>query len=375
MLTKLDDYPRHQVASTFDHVVSSDYRWFDRYWFCCYDPSGSVALVTGLGVYNNMNVLDGFGCVIHEEKQHCVRVSRQLRPDIDHIGAGPLRYEVLEPLQQFRLVMGDNDYGMGFDLVWRGNFQAHEEGHHFSRRMGRIVEDYRRFDQLGRVTGQIRVAGKTFTNPPEGFFGVRDRSWGIRPGVGGPEPPNGPPQMQGSGWPPNLFLWMAFQFQHCGGYFQLHENAEEVRSYLDGTVRFPQDAGKEAIHIVDVEHEIEFFPGTRRIRNGRVVFKGANGESWDIHARRLCPPWVMEGLGYFAGYNDGLGLGVYRGELLVEGNVYDVSDPQKAVDLNTGKETIPAYREQPAVLECRGERGMAHFPCAVFGPYPRYGFK
>ena len=38
------------------------------------------------------------------------------------------------------------------------------------------------------------------------------------------------------------------------------------------------------------------------------------------------------GLGYFGGYEDRQGLGVYRGELLVEGNQYDISDPQEAVD-------------------------------------------
>ncbi|MBI4300325.1 MAG: hypothetical protein HY677_04245 [Chloroflexi bacterium] len=62
MLDKLDDWPRHQIASAFDHVANGDYRWFDCYWFCACDPSGSVALVTGIGVYNNMNVLDAQAC-------------------------------------------------------------------------------------------------------------------------------------------------------------------------------------------------------------------------------------------------------------------------------------------------------------------------
>ena len=104
------------------------------------------------------------------------------------------------------------------------------------------------------------------------------------------------------------------------------------------------------------------------------MLKGATGETWGLYVWRLCPPWVMEGLGYFGGFSDGLGLGVYRGELLVEGNAYDISDPQRVVDLTTGMERVPRWREQPAVMECRGEKGMAHFVCRVTGAYPRYGF-
>ena len=59
-LGPLDEFLAHQTSETFDHVGTSDPRFYDRYWFCCYDPAGELAVIIGMGLYNNMNVLDGF---------------------------------------------------------------------------------------------------------------------------------------------------------------------------------------------------------------------------------------------------------------------------------------------------------------------------
>ena len=59
MLTPLDDTLCHQLPTTFDHVWTSDPRWFDRYWFAIYSKDGSVAIQITMGAYRNMNVLDG----------------------------------------------------------------------------------------------------------------------------------------------------------------------------------------------------------------------------------------------------------------------------------------------------------------------------
>ena len=78
MLTSLDDSLWHQLPTTFDHVGTSDPRFFDRYWFAAYAPDGSAAVQITLGVYRNMNVLDGGAVVVHRGKQYNVRVSRSL---------------------------------------------------------------------------------------------------------------------------------------------------------------------------------------------------------------------------------------------------------------------------------------------------------
>ena len=43
MLTSLDDTLWHQLPTKFDHVGTSDPRFFDRYWFALYAPDGSAA--------------------------------------------------------------------------------------------------------------------------------------------------------------------------------------------------------------------------------------------------------------------------------------------------------------------------------------------
>ncbi len=107
MLTKLDEILRHQLPTTFDHVGTSDPRFYDRYWFCAYDPAGELALITGMGLYANMNVMDGFvslmtpkdGSSEHAGRaadQHNFRFSRILRPGIDETAAR-LRPRLIRP--------------------------------------------------------------------------------------------------------------------------------------------------------------------------------------------------------------------------------------------------------------------------------------
>ncbi|HQV57669.1 MAG TPA: hypothetical protein PKV27_06635, partial [Ilumatobacteraceae bacterium] len=75
MLTHLDDSPWHQLPTTFDHVGTSDPRFFDRLWFAASAPDGSGALQFTMGVYQNMNVVDGGFVVIRNGRQHNLRVS------------------------------------------------------------------------------------------------------------------------------------------------------------------------------------------------------------------------------------------------------------------------------------------------------------
>src|SRR5882724_7165966 len=106
MLTALDDSLWHQLPTTFDHVGTSDPRFFDRLWFAASDRQGKAALQFTMGVYQNMNVVDGGVVAIHEGKQYNLRVSRQLRPAYDTV-CGALRIEVVEPLRHLRLHIDD----------------------------------------------------------------------------------------------------------------------------------------------------------------------------------------------------------------------------------------------------------------------------
>ena len=68
-------------------------------------------------LYQNNDVLDGFVCLRHAGRQHNIRLSRRLRPDMDHFGVGPLRIEIVEPMRTLRLVLEDNEFGIACDVT------------------------------------------------------------------------------------------------------------------------------------------------------------------------------------------------------------------------------------------------------------------
>lgn len=373
MLTSLDDTLHHQVATTFDHAGTSDYRFFDRYWFSLFDTAGSAFVVSGMGVYRNMNVLDGFGCATHtaEGRQYNVRVSRELRPDVMTPGAGPLRYEVLVPLERHRLVLAENEFGLSFDLEWEAVAPPHEEGHHFERRDGRVVMDYHRFDQMGRVAGRVTVGGREYRATPETWVGVRDHSWGVRPGVGGVEIATSAGQQPR---PAALFNWLCYRVGNRSTYFAVWDDSAGGRIRLDSSVRTVAGTATEETHLREVEHDLEFYPGTRRVRRAQYRIVYEDGRVSTITVTRVRDPftWVLQGYGY-GGYRDGRGLGAHRGRLLVEGDCWDVSDPAVVGDKDGGRWS-PPFREGPVRVEQDGEVGFGHFAEHLIGAYPRYGF-
>ena len=133
MLTPLDDSPWHQIPDTFDHVGTSDPRFFDRFWFAASDPAGSGTLQFTIGVYQNMNVVDGGFVVIHGGRQHNVRASRRLRPRYE-FDVAPLAIDVVEPMQHLHLSCAPGAHGIAAELDWRAVLEPEEEPQHHGRR-------------------------------------------------------------------------------------------------------------------------------------------------------------------------------------------------------------------------------------------------
>ena len=86
MLTAADEYPYHQIARTFSSVQTSDKHWNDGHYICLCDADGKINLISVVRNYQNNDVIDGFVCIRHEGKQHNIRLSRRLRPDMDSFG-------------------------------------------------------------------------------------------------------------------------------------------------------------------------------------------------------------------------------------------------------------------------------------------------
>jgi hypothetical protein len=361
VLTPADETLAHQIADTFDHVHTSDHRFFDRDWFSANHPEGDVALITGLAAYANMNVVDGFVAVQHGGRQYNVRVSRRLRPVGPEMRVGPLRHEVVVPLTEMRLVLDAGDeHPLGCDLRWTGILPAHEEPHHFLRVDGRAVRDYRRYDQAGEVSGWISIEGAR--HDVDRWWGARDHSWGVRNGVGGWEPPSATKGFPGIGpGETGMFLWLEFATATLGGHVQYVESDGRRVEPLHGFV-WDRPEGTRRAEVVVAEAEVDRHPGTDAYRSVRLRLDTDDGRRYDIDATPLHTAWAYRGTGYNRGFADGGGLGVPRGKFHLEHDVYDVSDPETVRLLPSGEITAAGHREQPARLSVNGEPGFGHFP-------------
>jgi hypothetical protein len=373
VLTKLDETLRHQLPTTFDHVGTSDPRFYDRLWFCCYDPEGSLAVVTSVGLYANMNVMDGFVALMTPRAeggadQHNFRFSRILRPDIDTLAVGPLSVEVLEPFERIRLRVKEGEFPVGLDLEWRAEFPAVEEDHHFSRLRGRVTQDYRRYAQLGRTSGTVALHGKRYEISD--WFAARDHSWGVRTQVAGREPVTGPaefdPEFKGV-----MFYWLPFLTGEFGGHLQLHTDGDRNRTFMEGAIR-RRDGTEKAI--VGVELDFEVHAGTRRWKSAELTLTTEDGERFEVVEEPLLRCFSMDGTGYDWGWNDDQGLGVYRGEYYTEADVYDLSHPENVVRPD-GQVRTPMHRETPTRLTVNGDPGTGHQVLVAVGPMAGYGLK
>jgi hypothetical protein len=349
VLTPLDETPWHQLPTTFDHVGTSDVRFFDRLWFAASDRQGGGALQFTMGVYQNMNVVDGGFVVIDRGRQHNLRVSRQLRPTYDTV-CGPLRIEVLEPLRHIHLTVDPNAGEVHGELDWTATFSAQEERRHFDRSWGRVLENYSRYDQIGELSGWVDIAGARLEL--DSWWACRDHSWGVRERVGVPEPFTGETRARTG----SLFAFLFYSTDTHGGHVQVTGNDEATHLTAEIVDRATGDSTIGERVTVDAT----FVDDRRPRRFDHVTLEVIDNAGavirFDVEANG--PAVAMQGLGY-GGYDDGLGLGVHRGIEHLESEIWDVSQPAEVryPDHTTGR---PVHRIQPVTVRQHGPDGVSH---------------
>lgn len=369
MLTSLDDTLWHQLPTTFDHVGTSDPRFFDRYWFAGYAPDGSAAVQVTMGVYRNMNVLDGGAVVVHRGRQYNVRVSRSLGHEVDTV-CGPLRVRPTVPLQEFRITIDPGEHGVSGELTWCGLLPAAEERPHFARRRGRVTEDYRRFDQIGTLRGTLSVGDERIDVAE--WWSCRDHSWGVRPRMGIKEPVTGPKEDLGKRGFAMAFLF--FATDAAAGHV-LFERRGEDPGYLTGDLA-PRDGTAVVQSVSGTELEVALHEGTRRFSDCTLDATLEDGSAMTFRCAALGPAIAMQGLGYSGGYADRGGLGVWRGEEVLEHDVWDVSHPS-VIEYPDGRTDEHWHRIQPVAVELERagsvSRGQGSMTLILSGRLPWLG--
>lgn len=363
MLTDFDELTCHQTVTTFDHPDTSDRAWTEKLWCNIHDTTGELVLATGLGVYPNRNVLDGFACVnVGNREQTNIRLSRELRPRISELALGPLSYRVEQPFRRIRLALDDNPQGISYELELLGRLQPGEERPQFGRMRGRLFVNTCRYAQLGRARGWVKVGDRRFEIDQEQHYAQRDHSWGIRMGVGAPE--QGVQDQDIDPFRAMMINWLTAQFSDWGLYCYYIERADGRPMNLSGSVVRGLDAEAEPRSIVRVEHDFRYHPRSARMAAGTMVLHLEDGESVELSMEELTTLYLRGG--NYIGYK-GVTHGLWMGPEWQDGETWNVADPAVANEVHGLDDTVVRLR-------CGDQQGYGIIENLILPPFPRYGF-
>ena len=208
------------------------------------------------GMYPHLNVADAHLTVVVDGVQHCLHVSKTLHSDRANLRVGPVSIEIVEPLWELRVVVDEQD-GLAADLRFRGLHFPIEEPRFVHRFGPRTFMDYTRMSQATSVSGFVAVDGQRM-ELGSGAFGLRDRSWGIRP-TGLPDPqPHQPPLTP-------QFYWLWAPVRLPGRTLFWHVNADEHgRAWNTRATICPDGSATAADHVhASGDMTLSLAPGTR----------------------------------------------------------------------------------------------------------------
>jgi hypothetical protein len=356
----LDEYPIHQLPLSMAEVGASDRNFYDRCYFNAQDRSGDVFLITGLGVYPNLGVVDAYATVRRGERQWAVRCSDALDERGLDARVGPYRVEVVEPLRTVRLVCDTTDRGLAFDLTWEGSFPCIDEPRHLLHDRSRVVIDGRRFAQVGTWSGTLHVDGSDLAVSPDRWLGCRDRSWGIRP-VGEAEP-----AVRGGEEPREGFWWMyvPLRFDDFALIVILQEDPDGTRT-LNAASRVWPDGRHEQLGWPELD--IVYRSGTRDPERATLHLRTAARRSLAVEIEPLISVALHIGAGY--GGDPEWAHGQWRGRNWIDSSVYDLTDPAVAGRIPFG------VVDHAARAVCDGAEGWGLFEHATVGRHDPTGFK
>jgi hypothetical protein len=355
MLTKADDYPIHQTPDPIAFAMS-DRNFYDRYFFNGQTTDAGLFFAAALGVYPNLNVMDAAFGVRIGDMQYNIRGSRHLNMERMDTGVGPIRVEVVEPLQTLRITVAENEHGLTADLLFEGRTPPVEEPRTIRRNGPRVIQDITRLTQHGRYSGWVRAGGREVRLDGNASFGVRDRSWGVRHvGLRDPQP-QVPPQDHQFHW-----LWVPAQLETCSILFYVNED-RHGKAWNKGLVISHDDGRVEHHH--DATYELTYQPGTRWPT--RAVLRTTAGLRVEIEAG---PRFFMTGIGYM---DPEWSHGVNKGPLAIG------YDEIRGGDLRYGGQHI--FTEAHARLalafpDGNSQRGFGTLESLSYGPHAPLGFK
>lgn len=368
VLNRLDDFPIHQTPEPIAHPATSDPNFYDRTWFNGYNDDATRYFGFGIAVYPHRRILDAhFSVVEAGGRQHCVYASRRAPQERTDLSVGPIRLEITEPLRRARLIIDDNESGVGCDLVFSARTSAIQEARQVLWQGQRRTMDATRFAQFGRWSGTVSHPDGEFTVDDAAWRGTKDRSWGVR--SVGERVPIGAPVLPGG----ICFIWAPLQWDDHISHAVFFDGADGrplVREGLTSPLYaseddIPDELDETAVatHMATAVHRLEYHPGSRWASRAEIDLISLDGH---VRTITLEPElrFQFKGLGY--GHPE-WGQGMWKGELAVAGESFDPLelDPLSPENIHV----------QQVVRAADGERtGIGALEQIVIGPYAPAGF-
>lgn len=372
-LVPADESFNHQITSTFASVAQTDRSWTEKVCAMAAQRDGSVQAAFGLGKYTNRGVLDAYAGVSRGVEQWTVRASRRLAPDYDRPEAGPIRYEVLEPLHQIRFTLLPNDV-VPISFQWR--FTAvvpaalENREMHRSRDGLRLDADIVRYHQIGTASGWIEVDGERYEMDDASAVSTRDHSWGVRYQVGRPlddvEEAVRPPGTS------SVVIWSPILCERPDAsryglhlYYQRHSLGSWDRIELQGGV---EETNGRRHPFAAVVPQPEVDADNRRLRRAVLDCTMPDGSKRPLTVRALSDTGFHLGTGLYFGF-DGHWHGEWRGDLHIDGeHIPDCSHPDVARRVHQIRDNLVEVEDPVG-----GGIGVGNMQTIFAGPHPELG--
>jgi hypothetical protein len=370
MLTPWDDYPIHADADPIATPSSANPNHYDRYFFNGHERDGAFYIGGAMGHYPVLGVIDAAFSIVIDGVEHSVFASGRMPID-RATEIGPIRIDVVEPMRVLRFTVAPNDSPLVCDLTWRARTVVVEEPRQRNvTRDGIVTNEHTRLTQWGTWEGTVVVDGRQVDVDPTRVFGTRDRSWGMR-GLSTPIPTNRANYGGGAFW-----LWAPLYFDDLCTHLALHEYPNGKR-WVESTLFVPLLEGADAptwgigvdnsTEMVEFDYELDFYPGSRRIRSAVFHLVDPDGQKHQIDLETLYT-FRMRGIGYT---HPRFGHGSIHGELEVG---------HEAIALDDFPEPDPSTWHMQNVVVARmagsggdGRTGIGVLEQALIGPHAKTG--
>jgi hypothetical protein len=171
-ITAADESYTHQLPTPHLETLYVHPNWGDRCYHQLYVDD--LTINAGRQLYPHDGRRFAFVGVATPEVQHALRAAEQFAPgdDPDQPRIGGVMIEVVEPLEEIRLVADDPNFPVALDLTFTTRFEPVAADRHRIEQHGEVVTDYLNFFQSGVYNGTIEVvAGVCASTSPQAGAG------------------------------------------------------------------------------------------------------------------------------------------------------------------------------------------------------------